>query len=271
MRHLAMTGAMGLLALAACSDGPGMSVTSRVDVGLTAGHATAPAASLMAGAEVQTDGGGNTLQIDSVFVVLRKIKLEGTACGGEDDSLEVHDSLDVHDSTDLRLDDDQGEAEDDCPMLRAGPILVQLPLDSGSVDHQFTATIDTGTYREVTLQIHKPEGANDTVFLAQHPDYTNTSVRVFGSFNGTPFTFSTGVTSVQHVEFEPPLVVTESPTSFTIRVDLSGWFRTEGGTLIDPASVAGDAGLAAVVNANIVHSFHAFRDEDHDGEDDHDE
>ena len=104
--------------------------------------------------------------------------------------------------------------------------------------------------------------------LAQHPDYAGTSVRVVGTYNGTPFVYTTAVTAVQHVEFDPPLVVGGGGANFTLFVDLTSWFRTAAGSLVDPATAIGDGANVALVTQNIIHSFHAFEDDDHDGHDD---
>lgn len=268
MRSTMMAGLLGLAAIGGCGDG-GPGAVGHVDVAMTTDAANASASgSGVLLADTYTDSGGNTLVVSSVQVVIRKVKLEGSGgmCG-DDDEPELPDSLEGHDPMDIAVfasDSGEIEGDDDCGVIRAGPMLVDLPLNGG-VEHQFTATIDTGTYSQVQLQIHAPDGAADQAFLAAHPDFAGVSIKVDGTYNGTPFTFTTGVTDVQQVEFDPPIVVTEGTTSFTVRVDLSGWFRTEAGALIDPAAVAGDLALKAQVNANIVRSFHGFEDEDHDG------
>lgn len=250
--------AVGVVALAACSEG-GPNGTSQVDMAVAANVAT-PAATVFA-SESQTDSEGNTLVIDSVAVVVRKVKLERAACGDIGDSVEVVMPVALSDSGEQEMDDD------DCPVLRAGPLLVDLPLN-GTAEHQFTATVDTGTYSSAMFQIHVPAGENDTAFVLEHPEMAGASIRVVGSFNGTPFVYSAAITDVQRVRFSPPLVVGSDPVSFTLSVDLSGWFRGETGALVDPAAVSGDVVTAAMVRLNILRSFHGFRDEDHDGHED---
>lgn len=259
--------ATGVAALVACRDGGPPNMTP-VAVGVAASTAT-PAAGASFASEVQTDGDGHTLVIDSVAVVLRKIKLENAQCG-EGDSIGVHDSTEVEDGL-QGADGGEGEmeGEDDCPELRLGPMLVDLPLGDGVAEHQFTASVPVGTYASVLFQLHKPDGDNDAAFLADHPEFAGVSIRVVGSFDGTPFVYTTGVADVQRVRFSPPLVVGDPPTAFTLFVDLSGWFRTGAGALIDPATALGDGANVVLVHMNIEHSFHAFQDEDHDGEDDH--
>ena len=273
MRYLSIAAAAGVVVLAACGDS-GPSGTSQVGFALATKAAAPSVTSSLMAAQIFSDPSGDSLVVDSVFVVVRKLKLEGgpanSACAqsGEMD----HDSLGgvAPDSGLASSDTAESEsADDDCNELKLGPFLIALPLDSSGALQQFSVTVDTGTYSRVKFQIHKPEGANDAAFLAAHPEYAGVSIRVAGRWNGTPFIFTTGVTDVQEVRFNPPLVVGDAPTSFTLFVDLSGWFRAVDGSLIDPAT-AGDGGAnATVVHQNIVRSFHAFEDGDHDGHDDH--
>ena len=184
-----------------------------------------------------------------------------------DDSLPPDSLGSVPDSAHEDMDDghDGAENEDACALVRLGPVLVDLPLNGG-VAHEFTVTVNAGTYSAAQIQIHKPEGSEDVAFLAEHPDFAGVSIRVTGTFNGAPFVFTTGVTDVQRVAIDPPVVVTDGgTTSLTVRLDLSGWFRAGGGTLIDPATAIGVTGNATIVNQNIIRSLHGFTDEDHDG------
>jgi hypothetical protein len=266
MRAYLLTGSIGLAALAACSDG-GPAATGRVEFGV-ATAASAPAAGAMLFADTFTDPSGNSLVIDSVGVVVRKLHLVGGADLGCDDQ-ETPDTMpDTLPETGIRA-SDGSEHEPEvvgvgCEGMKLGPFLVDLPLNGG-VAHEFTLTVDTGTYSGAAFQIHKPEGVGDAFFLAAHPEYDGVSVRVVGSFNGTPFVYTTGVTDVQHVAFAPPLVVPEGTTAFTLMVDLSGWFRTGTGDLVDPATATGNGLNATLVHRNIIRSFHGFRDVDQDG------
>lgn len=278
--------AAGAMVAAACSEvgGPGSTAGLTPVSFAISTRPTSSAPSVMA-AESFNDGNGNTLTVDSAFVVVRKLRLEGgptAACApdssgdmGPDDSLGIHDSTDVHDSTGMEHDSmgtapifRDGGGDDGCDGLKLGPFLVELPLTGGAAQ-QFTVSVDSGTYTSVMFQIHRPVGAADTAFVAAHPDYNGVSIRVFGHWNGAPFDFTTGVTDVQHVEFNPPLVIGAAPTTFTLSVDLSGWFRAPDSTLVDPMTALDDSTNAPLVRGNILRSFHAFRDDNHDGEDDH--
>ena len=257
MRTTTLAGLLGLAALAACSDGTGTPM-GRVQVGVAtdaSAAATTSAGPLFA--DTYTDPSGNTLVLESASVVLRKIHLEGSSEFGCEDGDRGEDSLETA--------ADSGETEDACAVVRLGPVLVDLPLNGG-VAHEFTVTVDTGTYAAAQIQIHKPTGAMDSAFLVEHPEYDGVSIRVTGTYNGTPFVFTTGVTDVQRVVLDPPVTVTDGgTTSLTVMLDLSGWFRTGAGVLIDPATAMGTTGNAIIVQQNIIRSLHGFEDEDHDG------
>ena len=257
MRTTTLAGLLGLAALAACSDGTSMP-TGRVQVGVATDASAAVTTS--AGplfADTYTDASGNTLVLESASVVLRKIHLEGSSEFGCEDDGAGDDSLETV--------ADSGDQEDGCAIVRLGPVLVDLPLNGG-VSHEFTVTVDTGTYASAQIQIHKPTGTMDSAFLVEHPEYDGVSIRVTGTFNGTPFVFTTGVTDVQRVVLDPPVTVTDGgTTSLTVQLDLSGWFRTGGGALIDPATAMGTSATAILVQQNILRSLHGFEDEDHDG------
>lgn len=247
IRRFALLGVAGVLTLAACSDS-GPDLTPRVEFSLATKAAPSAAPGLMAApaaSETYTDASGDTLVIDSVFVVVRKLELKRTAAI-------ACDSL--------------SSSEDGCEELELGPFLVDLPLGTGA-DHQFTVAIDTGSYSKVEFEVHKAE-SGDTAFLAAHPGYNGVSIRVVGKFNGTPFTYTTGLDVEQEIEFATPVVVGEGPTSFTLFVDISTWFKN-GADLVDPASAMGGGGNVSLVHENIQNSFQTFEDDDHDGHDDH--
>ena len=247
IRRSVLLGVAGVLALAACADS-GPDLTPRVEFSLATRPAPAAAPGLQAApaaSETYTDASGDTLVIDSVLVVVRKLELKRTAAI-------ACDSL--------------SSSDDGCEELELGPFLVDLPLGAGA-DHQFTVAIDTGSYSKVEFEVHKGE-AGDTAFLAAHPGYDGVSIRVVGSFNGTPFVYTTGLDVEQEIEFATPVVVGDGPTSFTLFVDVSTWFRS-GADLVDPASAMGGGGNVSLVHENIQNSFQAFEDQDHDGHDDH--
>ncbi len=245
-----------VLAIAACSDNsaPGSSPAGHLSLSL-ATRAAAGAAIAAAAPDSQVIG-NDTLIIDTAQVVLRKIDLE-----------RVSDTALACAEGDHSGDSDDGHA-DDCEEFKAGPLLLELPLTPGTAQG-FTVAIDTGTFAGVHFQIHKlTDAPADQALLALHPEFTNISVRVVGSFNGTPFVYTNDVSANQEFQFAQPLAVTTAGNvDLTLLVDVNTWF-TSGGALIDPASAANGQPNEGTVTHNIRNSFHTFHDENHDGHDD---
>jgi hypothetical protein len=94
--------------------------------------------------------------------------------------------------------------------------------------------------------------------------------RLVGTFDGKPFDVTVPVNTRGELEFSTPLVVADgAPTSVTINVPVGGWFINSNGALIDPSTITSNTTLLARIRSNIIASFRAFEDEDHDGHDDH--
>lgn len=234
----AVGGLLAVIALSACSDGTGPD-DGAVPVTLTIGAGTGSAvAAPLAAAEITL--GGNTIQIDDVQLVLRKIALHRQA-DGEDC-------------------DEAGETT--CQVLWLGPMLVDLALD-GSTSHAFTVDAAPGTFRRMLFQLHKPAGQADLAFVALHPEMAGASVRVVGTFDGEPFEYTTDLTVVQHTGLEPALDVADGvPTELTLWVDVATWFANQGGTgLINPGALGIGGQLDAQIRQNIRQSFRAAYDQ----------
>ena len=265
------TSLLAVAALAACSDG-----TSTAGDGQVAFQVAARTVSADVAATTETVSlGSDAIVFDKVQLVVRKIRLEGArsaACEDDNDAAETggethrSDSADAHVSSQL----DAEHHSADCAEAEAGPILVDLPLGGGAA-RSFDATLPAGTYRELHFQVHVPTGtAADQAFLAANPDFAGVSIKASGTFNGTHFDFTSDVEASQNVELGTPFTVAaQGTTSLTLNVDLSGWFRNAGGTgLVDPASALKGQPNESLVANNINASFHAFRDNNHDGADD---
>jgi hypothetical protein len=263
------TYAAGVLLLAACSGesaGPSTNGQVTVNVATVAGNG---ASALLSDTMVS---GSDTLLLESVQVVLRDIRfkrLNDDACDDDDsDDHGGNDSLNtVHGGDD---DDDDSDA---CEFSNSGPYLLDLPLGPG-LERAFTVPVDTGTYDELRIKVHKPEDdgdAKDVAFLNAHPDFRKVSIRATGTFNGTPFTFESDINAQQRINLIPPVTVTDSTLNVdvTIRVEIANWFR-KNGALIDPATANKGGDNANDVRDNIRDSFRAFRDGNHDGCDDDD-
>jgi hypothetical protein len=242
--------------MTACGDSGSPSTDSQMNFNL----ATRPAGSAAAlggsfelsstGASESYTDGTNTLVIDRVQLVLREIELKRTEAGAVSCS-------------------DPGT--DSCEQLELGPVLLDLPLGgAGGAARTFAVTVAPGSYREVEFEIHKPSRDDDAAFLQANPGFEEVSVKVTGSFNGQPFTFTSDLDAEEEVELSPPLVTTESAaTDLTLFVDVDRWFRSESNTLVDPASANSGGPNESLVKSNITTNLHAFEDEDHDGTDDH--
>ena len=262
--------------LSACGDdsstsgGNGPGTTPVVSFNLAVRPAATGAARLASLAEPYTitDANGNTLTFERVEMVLREIELKradrDVVCG-EDDSNSDDDGND--DSSD-------DSSADDCEELEFGPMLADLPLGGGAAQ-VFTVEVAAGTYDKLEFEIHTPEDdgdADDAAFLAAHPDFRRISIRVTGTYNGTPFTYTTDLGEEQERALVPPLSLsTAAATDLTLFVDVGTWFRTAAGTLLDPASANEGGANESLVENNIENSIDAFEDDDRDGDDDDDQ
>lgn len=278
-RNIPLVAAVALTGLlAACGDGSSPTTRSQVSFSLASGPAN--------GVAFLSDTfatASDTLVLDSVQLVLRDIKFQRV---DEDICDDNHDGMDDdgedgpgHTLRVAALHDDGGSDDGDdgesdaCESFNAGPYLLDVPLDS-SVSKGFSVAVDTGTYKQVRIKIHKPEDdsadAKDAAFLAAHPEFNKVSVRVVGTFNGQPFTYTGALEAKQRMDLVPPLVVADSSQNVdvTIKVDVSSWFSNGAGGLVDPATAAKGEPNENLVRDNIKTSFRAFRDEDHDGHDD---
>lgn len=274
IRTSRLSALVALTALAACSTGSGPSTGTQVTFNLgTQGNALGALRG-----DTLTSPSNDTLVIDSVQIVLRDIKFQRT----NEDLCDVEDSLESGsarmafshdgDGNSGSSDDDGNDGEHDgCESFNAGPYLLDLPL-GGGVTRGFSVGVDTGSYDQLRIKIHKPEDdgdAKDVAFVAAHPEFNKVSIRAVGTFNGQPFTFVTDLNAQQRMDLVPPIVVADSVTNvdITIDVDLSNWFSDGAGGLVDPNTGNKGGSNDNLVNDNIKDSFRAFRDEDRDGHD----
>ena len=235
--------ALGLVALAAgCSDSDMGEVRLQL-----ASHSAASAIAGAAG-QLVISAGDDEIVLDQVGLVLRKVRLDGppTASCPED-----------------------GEGDSRCAELRLGPVLFDLPLEEGA-ETILDATVPVGSYTGLKFQLHRPTNANeDADFVAEHPEYEGISIRVVGSYNGTPFTFASDLTVVEDVDFAGPAEVNaEEELPVTLLVDVAGWFASGDGGLLNPAEANDGGPLESVVEQQIRQSFRAFRDGNADAEGD---
>lgn len=255
---------VALLSAACSSDQSGPVTTATV--AFSVATRAVPGANLaLSGVPDTLTDGTNVLVIDTAQLVIREIELErvdGTVTCPDDD----HDDLRTSPGVARASDDDD---DDDCDEVHIGPYLLDLPLGAGAA-RQFMVEVPAGTYDEVDFKVHKP-GDSDAAFLAAYPAFRDRSVRVVGTWNGTPFVYTGDTSSEQEADLNPPLNVAEGAgTELTLFVDLATWFRVNG-SLVDPALANGGGQWEDAVDRNIKASIRAFEDRDHDGCDDHDD
>ena len=257
-------------------------------------------------ADLIVTGQGGSVKIASAQMVLSRLKLATDACAPDSgdveepgDSVEhsvVHDTADVdhedstaHDTTDVDHEDstahdtsdvdhehgDDGEHHDEegCAPIKTGPALVDPPLD-GTTKIVLDALVPAGTYTRLQARLDAVDsddnGASD--FLAAHPEFAGLSVKVVGVFTdsgGTDhsFTFTSGVKAFVNMKFDSPVTVGAGTTNLTIDVDVSSWFKNASGAIIDPTNSENQR----AIELNIRASLRAFKDDNHDGDDDHGE
>ncbi|MGH7539268.1 MAG: hypothetical protein ACREMF_11590 [Gemmatimonadales bacterium] len=261
------------LGLTACADGAGPNGRGRLALSVsTRSPTSSPSAStvLVAGDSTRIVLGSDTVVIDTVGLVFRNIKLkpvESAQCQDNDDAAD--DAADANDATEA---DDEG-----CEGVRAGPVLVSLPLGAVPTEVLVDVSAPAGQYDRLEFKIHAPKDSPaDLEFLAAHPEFAGVSVRVTGIFSKagtrTRFTFLSDLTAEQKVAIDPPVDVTAGGTaSVTVRFDVSGWFlNAAADALVDPATANAGGPNESVVAENIQRSIDAFEDDDHDGHDDDD-
>jgi len=229
-----------LLALAACSS----SNNSNVALGARAGSAASTAAAPL-GQQAQALNTCDGFVITRLRMVLSEVKLEAEQTASDAGT-------------------SSGEIE-----FKSAPSLLDLPqtaLDSGTTTQVTVADVPAGTYHEITFKIHKisaSEAGSDAGLQAMAAQ--NASVIVDYTKNGAvpasgPFVSS--VDAQQKLEGTFPL--TDGDHSLTLNIDASTWF-TKGTTCLDPAV----ANNRSDIENNIQKSLKAYKDDDHDGHEDH--
>lgn len=257
-----MAPVLAALAAAACSE----SIMGNVSLALSSGGGSNPPLAAAAGSlapafapRVVAAGdstvialGNDTIVLRSVELVLREVELERVETADCDDSM----------------------ATDDCEEIERGPMLVSVPLGATATETQVTIAAEPGMFNELEFEIHKPDEVDDAAFIAANPDFADISIRVTGTYSqaGTrsDFTFTSDLNEEQEVILDPPLTIADgSETTVTLRLDVSRWFLNAGGSaLVNPVTANKGGANENLVRDNIRASIDAFRDDDHDGQDD---
>lgn len=165
--------------------------------------------------------------------------------------------------------DSGSSSTDSCEELELAPTMIDLPV-SGNVVGALSVPVPAGSYSalEAKITLADTGRGGGAALIAAHPELRGASVRVEGTFNGQAFVY-TGTTRAQiESRFDPPLVADGSGINVTVAVDLTNWFKTSSGALVDPSTANAGGPNAELVSTNIARSFVAFRDDDRDGRDD---
>lgn len=245
------------LALAGCSDATSAAAGRPVSVSFATGVAPAAAAVLIPAGQsrsVTATSGANTLVIDTAQVVVARMELQRAGASCTSAAAAGDDDADQH----------------SCAELTLAPSIVNLPVDA-SITSPLQISIPAGTYSALEAKIRPvradaDHGKGSAAFLTAHPEFAGVTVRVTGTYNGRPFTYTGAPRAEFETSFNPPVVVDTAHVNITVHVDLATWFKDANGGLIDPATTNADA-MAAIVN-NIRRSFRAFHDDDRNDKDD---
>lgn len=248
--------------LGACADSTNATAGRPVSVSFSTAAASGAAASLSpagmgASRSLTATSGANTIVITKAQVVVARMELErtGASC-----------------TSSAAAGDDEGD-EHDCAELTLAPSLVDLPVDA-ALTTPLQIAIPAGTYRALEAKIRplrtdSDKGKGSAAFLTAHPELAGVSVRVEGTYNGNPFVYKGTARAEFETEFNPPLVVDAAPVNVTVHVDLTNWFKSATGTLIDPMST--NSLDMATIASNIRRSFKAYHDDDRNDRDDRDD
>lgn len=234
--------------VAACSGDTGSTPTTRLPdpVGLSF-SVTQPGAS--ADRLFDTGPGGHTLDLQQIQLVLARIRMRKVGepepgCAGPN---ETHP----------------------CTELKAGPVLVDLPVHGGLVT-PISTDIPAGSYDRLLLNIFAPSGDDEAsvAFRAANNWPKLAGMRVKGTYDGQAFDLFLNVNAEIFTRLDPVFVVTADKSSAlnaTVQVDPHTWFKQAGGTLIDPRALTADKSLLDFVTANVRQSFKAFSDNQRKG------
>jgi hypothetical protein len=198
-------------------------------------------------------GGGTDFVLQKVQLVFARLELDraGTAdCVG-----------------DVKSDDDHENMGEDCEDVSRNPLLVDVPLDD-ALHPVINIPLAAGTFSQLEAKL-APARSTATDFNTANPNLLGKSVRVEGTFKGTPFVFTSPVRAKVEMEFDPPLVIDATTRNATIAIDVRKWFLNPDGSVIDPTTATPGSAALQQIEQNIRRSFHAFEDDDERGEDHH--
>ncbi len=188
---------------------------------------------------------GGAVVVDDVRIVLRRIKLEtvATSPGGSS----------------------PGEQE-----FALSPRVVHFSLqgiETPRLEQVFTASVEAKTFQEIKFEIHKVDDSDiasvtDAQVRADLQAMNGSSIIIAGTYNGTPFTFTSTLDEEQ--EREGTFNVADG-SNITLSIDPTNWFSNGAGGTLDPSSSSN----RSQIESNIKASIDAFDDDNRDGLPDH--
>lgn len=244
-------------AIAACSSDVTGANLHPVKLSFTSNVSAAAAAS---GSALKSDlavGPAGDLVLTKVQLVLDKIELnesEASSCVSE-----IENSSDDSGN--------HGEAGMECEDVSRNPVLVDIPVDA-TLTTAINVPLPAGTYSKLEAKL-EPARDDASSFNSANPALAGESVRVEGTFKGTPFVFTSAVRSGLEMAFDPPLVIDATTTNATVSIDVAKWFLDTTGAAIDPSTATAGSDTLSRIEDNIRRSFHAFEDDHESGVDDH--
>ncbi len=263
-----LAGIAALGCLAACSGDLTGGARHPVKLSFTTNSTVGTSAASRVAADLVV-GSANELVLQKVQLVLRKIELDRagtTDCVGEIEDERDDDNRNGGDNSGPGS-NNSGRDDDDCEEVFRDPILIDVPVDD-ALHPVITVPLPAGTFSELEAKLG-PARVSDATFNAANPDLVGKSVRVVGTFNGTPFVFTSRVRAKLELDFDPPLVIDETTKNATVSLDVRKFFLKPSGAVIDPSTATpGSSNLLQIEN-NIRRSFHAFEDDEERGEDNH--
>ena len=285
----AFAAAIALLALTACGDGTGPSSANKVGVGFQLARTSTASSMTAANVEgsaprvpgttptITTSAAGMTITRDGdvlvvtkAQLVVRNVKLKSaTAVCSDDDDDDDDDDKSTGKSSNSSGSSSRRDDDDDCAEIRAGPFLVNVPVN-GADGARVAVAVPAGTYTSIRLWLHKVTGGDsaDVAFRQANPDFRDISLRLEGTFNGTPFKFVNDVNAKLTVPLTKPLVIATGGADVTVAIDLSTWFLRSSGGLYSPTAANTPGQVRAQVQNNIRNAFRAFTDKNKDGRED---
>ena len=254
----------GVLALTGCADISG-SGSRMVSLSVTTRSSTGLSRSVGISRDIAIGPGGE-LVLKKVQLVLGRIELSRSdlsACADGDDE---GDDGEFEDDDDQQSENSGSDDDEDCEEVAVDPLLINVPVDD-AVHTVISVPLATGTYKHLEARV-TPVDATTLTALGGPTDMDGQSVRVEGTYKGTPFVYTSTLRTKLQMKFDPPLVVDAATKNATVNIDVTKWFIGSNGAVIDPATANTGGANASLVARNIRSSFKAFDDDDKDGDDD---